>query len=146
MDIIKQFSVLEDIYRLIVYLDWLAHNDKLHFCQSGYSPKFESDYALQELKLKIKLMMPIIVDSYFLSIDDISETEKRDLHEWIADGNSIFENPYLFSDEDGRPMDFVSACRFNGEMYEDFLNSRENEVEVSLTDCCYDGCNDDLPF
>ena len=141
MDIIKQFSILEDIYRLLDYLGWLADNDRLHFRQSGYSSTFERDTALWELKHKIRFLIPHIYDTYYHSFDDITEDEERDLDEWIKDGNSIFNNPYHYSDESGSPMDFINACRFNTELYEEHLKSGDVETDTSPSDDW-----DDLPF
>jgi hypothetical protein len=143
MNITKQFSILEDTYRLLDYLDWLADNDRLHFQQSGYSSKLERDNALWELKHKIRFLKPHIVDTYSLSFEDITEDEKRNLQKWVADGNSIFENPYCYSDESGRPMDFINACRFNTELYEEHLASLSTkpiDVEHAIA------WDDDLPF
>ena len=144
MDIIKQFSVLEDIYRLLHYLDWLADNDRVHFQQAGYSARFERDTALWELKHKIRFLIPHIYDTYYLSFDDITDVEMRNLEDWVNEGNSVFENPYCISDDYGRPMDFINACRFNIAMYEDFLKSGNNESDARQPK---DGdWDDDLPF
>jgi len=144
MDIVKQFSVLEDIYRLLDYADWLADNGALHFQKSGYPARLERDNVLWELKFKLKHMKPHIVDTYFLSFKDITEEEKRDLQEWVADGNSIFDNPYCYSDESGRPMDFINACRFNTELYEEYMKSANLVQDTSQSDDW--DWDDDLPF
>ena len=144
MDITKQFSILEDIYRLLYYLDWLADNDRVHFQHAGYSARFERDTALWELKHKIKFLIPHIYDTYLLSFDDITEVEKRNLYDWVNEGNSVFENPYLISDDSGRPMDFINAFRFNDEMYKDFMKSAESESGISPVDDW--DCDDELPF
>ena len=144
MDITKQFSVLEDIYRLLDYADWLADNGKLHFQQSGYPSSLERDNVLWELKFKLKHMKPHIVDTYYLSFKDITDDERRDLQEWVADGNSIFDNPYHVSDDSGHTMDFINACRFNAALYEEHMNSIDVETDISPSDDW--DCDDDLPF
>jgi len=37
--------------------------------------------------------------------------ERRSLREWVADGNSVYDNPYHFSDDRGRPFDYIEAIR-----------------------------------
>ena len=37
--------------------------------------------------------------------------ERRRLRKWIADGNDAADNPWLMAGEDGRPLDFITACR-----------------------------------
>ena len=142
MNIAKQFSILEDIYRLLYYLDWLADNDRVHFRQSGYSARFERDTALWELKHKIRFLIPHIYDTYCLSFDDITDVEMQNLEDWINEGNSVFENPYSISDDSGRPMDFINACRFNTAMYEEHLKSGDVESDIFPSD----DWDDDLPF
>ena len=41
----------------------------------------------------------------------ISAEERRELHTWVAAGNSVHENPDYISGEDGWPMAFVKAYR-----------------------------------
>ena len=93
--------LLEDIFRLLDYLGGL-----------GVSVGRRFDYtALWELELKIKRLQDHVVETYLLTVVGITEEERDDLEEWVAGGNSVYENPYLFCDESGRPMDFINACR-----------------------------------
>lgn len=41
----------------------------------------------------------------------MTKPEREELYLWVADGNSPYDNPSLFYDEGGRPMDFISALR-----------------------------------
>jgi hypothetical protein len=63
------------------------------------------------------------MNEYMITIGDLSATEKRDLRAWVADGNSVHDNPFSLYDENGHPMDYVNAMRVNTEMYEDYINS-----------------------
>ena len=48
----------------------------------------------------------------------MSKDELRELEKWVASGRSPYDNgDYIYS-ENGCPMDFVSAMRFQDEMYE----------------------------
>ena len=108
--------LLEDIFRLLEYLGDLSARDDLHFHKSGYSPRFEHDNALWELKLKIRQLQGQIVDTYLLTVNGITDDEMHDLEEWVAGGHSVYDNPCLIYDESGCPMDFINACRLDVEM------------------------------
>ena len=56
---------------------------------------------------------------YLIRFPDISEDEKEDLRQWVASGNSPYENGYNLCDDSGRPMDFISARRCIMEMAEE---------------------------
>ena len=119
MSIAVPLSLLEDIFRLLDYLDkWDAHDGDLHLHNSGYSHRFEHDNALLELRLKIKRLQSQIVETYLQTVHDITEDERHDLKEWVAGGNSVYDNPYSLYDESGRPMDFINGCRMGIEMSE----------------------------
>ena len=135
-------SLLEDIFRLLYYLDMLGDHDDLHFHKSGYSQRFEHDTALWELKLKIKRLQGQIVDTYLLTVGDITKDEMRDLLEWVAAGRSVYDNPCLLYDETGYPMDFISACRMDLEMTEDPSSFFGERLDASGDD----GWDDELPF
>ena len=46
----------------------------------------------------------------------MSEDERKALHEWVADGNSVHENVAMASYEGGRPMDFLDVYREEEEL------------------------------
>jgi len=134
--------LLEDIFRLLGYLNTLSDHDDLHFHKSGYSLRLEHDNALWELKIKIRQLQGQIVETYLLTVGDITEDEMRDLIDWVAAGRSVYDNPCLIYDESGRPMDFINACRMDLEMTEnpsDFFSERLDAVEDG-------GWDDELPF
>ena len=104
-------SLLDDIFRLLDYLDTRGDRDGLLFHRSGYSHRIEQDNALWELKLKIKKLQRQITETYLLTVDNITEDENRYLREWVADGNSVYDNPFHFCDDAGNPLDFINAVR-----------------------------------
>ena len=44
--------------------------------------------------------------------------ERREVWEWVRDGNSVYENPWQICAESGRPMDFLSGMRADREFCE----------------------------
>ena len=46
----------------------------------------------------------------------MSQTERQELADWIKGGNSVYNNPWYIADEQGRPMDYVSAMRAVGDL------------------------------
>jgi len=141
MSINVPLSLLEDIFRLLDYLGRRGDRDDLHFHKTGYSQRFEHDNALWELKLKIAKLQRHIVETYLLTVDDITEYERYDLQEWVAAGNSVYDNPYMIYNDAGAPMDFINGCRVGMEMDEDSPNFSEEPDEI-----IGNGRNDSLPF
>ena len=60
---------------------------------------------------------------YMKTIGDLSTTEKQEIQAWVADGNSVYDNPFLLYGENGWLMDYITAYRVNADMYEDYINS-----------------------
>jgi hypothetical protein len=46
-----------------------------------------------------------------LKANDMTPEERQDLLAWIKSGESVRDNPWLMNDEDGVPMDYLSAMR-----------------------------------
>ena len=62
----------------------------------------------------------------------MTKDELRELEKWVASGRSPYDNgDYIYS-ENGCPMDFVSAMRFQDEMYEWWMSLSEEEREQEL--------------
>jgi hypothetical protein len=136
--------LLEDIFRLLDYLNIQCGYDNRHFHKSGYSIRMEQDNALWELKFKIKRLQNQVLDTYLLTIGDITESEMEDLHEWVAAGRSVYDNPCFIYDESGRPMDFINGCRAAFEIDEDENPSSFVFGDPDAVDGR--GLDDDLPF
>lgn len=62
-------------------------------------------------KKEIKSMLRSELKRYMSEIGILTPGEERDLREWVAAGNSVYDNPYCFYREDGWPMDYITADR-----------------------------------
>jgi hypothetical protein len=113
-------SLLEDIFRLLSYLDKLGDCSGLPPHKPGHNRRFEHDTALWELRLKIRQLQGQAAETYLLTVHDVTEEEKRDLMEWVATGNSAYDNPYSLYDDSGCLMDFINGRRISIEMAEDY--------------------------
>ena len=51
------------------------------------------------------------------SIGDLAPDERKALHEWVAGGNSVYDNPSLIAGEDGNPLCFIAAIRLVADMW-----------------------------
>ena len=47
----------------------------------------------------------------YLEQQQASMEEQRQAWNWVRQGKSLFDNPWLLYDESGWPMDFISAMR-----------------------------------
>jgi len=56
--------------------------------------------------------------SYESAIADLSDVERNNLREWVLGGNSVFDNPYHMSDDNGRPINYIEALRITADMRE----------------------------
>jgi hypothetical protein len=74
---------------------------------------------------------------YEVTIGPLTPEERKELRKWVKGGNSPYDNPCLFCDENGRTMDYITAIR----IHEDMCANPEDYHFVGL-------CNedDDLPF
>lgn len=142
MNISVPRRLLEDIFRLLDYLGDSDGHDDMHFHIAGYSQQLERDNALWELNIKIRQLQGQIMETYLLTVDDITEDEMSDLKNWVAGGRSVYDNPCLVWDGSGRPMDFINACRLYAEMSRDPYRVFGCEPDAAGDD----GWDDDLPF
>ena len=46
----------------------------------------------------------------------MTEEERHALHEWVLDGNSVYENSSMGTDETGRPLAFLDVYRYEKEI------------------------------
>ncbi len=47
----------------------------------------------------------------YLKANNMTSEERQDLLEWIKGGESVRDNPWLMTDDDGIPMDYLSSMR-----------------------------------
>ena len=76
-------------------------------------------------KLEIEL-------SEYLKTTSVNEEELAALKEWVADGNSVYSNPSMATDEHGNPSDFLFDYRYHTKIYKELERLSENEKEVFL--------------
>jgi hypothetical protein len=69
------------------------------------------------------------------AITPMTGSERGELYKWVADGNSPYENPSLYYDESGWPMDFIAAKRLVEDLTEQMLT--QNNHHESILDCSY---------
>jgi hypothetical protein len=111
--------LLEDIFRLLIYLDHRADRDDSRFHKSARDHRFQHDTALWELKLKIKRLQGQIVETYLMTFYDVNDEERLALRDWVASGESVYDNPCHYCDKKGNPMDYISAMRDLDEQLEE---------------------------
>jgi hypothetical protein len=75
----------------------------------GEHMDFISAYRLCVKEHKIELRKEL--KEYEPTIEDLTDEERNALHEWVSDGNSVYDNPCLIVHEGGRPVDFINAIR-----------------------------------
>lgn len=62
----------------------------------------------------------------------LTEEEVHELEQWVSLGNSPYDNgDYIYTDQ-GYPMDFVNALRFQKEQYEWLMSRPDEEREKGL--------------
>jgi hypothetical protein len=142
-NVIVPKSLLEGIFRILDHLDRRGNRDGQHSHGSGYRQRIEHDNDLWGLWIKIKQLQAHVVDTYLLTIDDVTEDERNDLDEWLARGYSVYDNPYTIYDETGQPMDFISGCRVGLDMCQ---NPGDYFGDLGTEGSDYDWGDEDMPF
>lgn len=49
--------------------------------------------------------------SGYLKTISVTQEERDELIAWVRGGNSVYDNPWLMADEQGRPLDYITAVR-----------------------------------
>ncbi len=84
----------------------------------------KKEYTAKEIKAFVRQEYR----EYLRTIGELTDEEKKDLREWVADGNSVQENPYLLYGENGWPMDFITGCRIGDDMRENPQNYQWSDL------------------
>ena len=85
--------------------------------------------CVKEYKVKIRKELK----EYERSIVNLTDEERIGLHEWVSDGNSVYDNPFYVASEGGYPVDYIEAIRtIEGEWEEHQKSVPETDVEVSF--------------
>ena len=59
-----------------------------------------------------------------------TDYSRKELHKWVASGRSPYDNGDYIYGENGWPMDFVSAMRFEADQMEWFASLSEEEKQA----------------
>ena len=54
---------------------------------------------------------------------DMTQAERQELLDWTKGGNSVYDNPWHMADDNGRPMDYITAVRETDDMRQSRLSS-----------------------
>ena len=78
----------------------------------------------------------------------MTSNERKELYKWVASGRSPYDNGDYICGENGWPLDFVSAMRFEEEQMKWFQSLSEEEKEALLQENIpqYDTEQDELIF
>lgn len=78
----------------------------------------------------------------------MTEQERQALHEWVHDGNSVYENGSMGTDEAGRPLAFLDVYRYEKEIRDTLEKldpkSRENYLARLRGEDTIDNLREDL--
>ncbi len=54
----------------------------------------------------------------YLEKTSVTPEERQDVLEWVKAGSSVYENPWCMANENGHPMDYITAQREARELAE----------------------------
>jgi hypothetical protein len=54
----------------------------------------------------------------YLKSTDMTPDERKEVLDWVKAGESVRENPWLMTDDDGYPLDYLTAKRVDEELRE----------------------------
>ncbi len=78
----------------------------------------------------------------------MTEEERHALHEWVLDGNSVYENSSMGTDETGRPLAFLDVYRYEKEIRDTLekldAKGRENYLARLRGEDTIDNLREDL--
>lgn len=66
----------------------------------------------------------------------MSREERRELHDWVAEGKSPYDNGDYICGESGLPLDFISTLRASRELQDWFASLSEEEKEAERRSNC----------
>lgn len=61
---------------------------------------------------------------------EMTKEERKELREWVAEGNDPFDNPWNIYGENGWPMDYIQAMHEDMWMCEQMKNLTPEELEL----------------
>ena len=97
--------------------------------------------------MKIPFVTATALKRYLERYPDATPDEIAGLKDWIKQGNSPSFNGYYLSRENGSPMDFIEAERFERDLYQMFLENPSAFANKSVSaDSSPDTSLVELPF
>jgi hypothetical protein len=100
--------------------EWVADYNSVYsnpfyiYDDDGKPMDYISAYRRCVKEHKIELRKEL--KEYEMSISDLTDKERKDLHDWVSDGNSVYDNPYHAVKCSGCPVDYIEAIRTFEEM------------------------------
>lgn len=52
-------------------------------------------------------------------------SERKEVHKWVSDGNSIHTNPWFWFNESGYEMNYLDTLRFEKELYKNMVTKTQ---------------------
>lgn len=97
------------------------------------------------------MIKPIVtvaeLNRYLERYPDATPDEIAELKDWVKQGNSPLVNGYYLSRENGSPMDFIEAERFERDLYQMFLEDPSAFLGKTVSaDSSPHSSLDELPF
>ena len=86
--------------------------------------------TLKEWKAELLREFKREMRSYLKRFPDATPDEKRDLRHWVNSGHSPYENGDYIVNDDGGPMDFISAQRFLEAECQEYLKDPDTYRET----------------
>lgn len=53
----------------------------------------------------------------------VTQQERQDILEWVRSGESVHTNPWCMADDNGRPMDYITAQRHLNDLAEQYADA-----------------------
>ena len=128
---------LKDNERTSLY-EWVAEGNSPYknpfyvYDETGSLMDYVS--AFRDLTKEHKISLLKELKEYTATIEDLTDEELNDLCEWVADGNSVYDNPCYISEDNGKPMNYIEAVRIMADMRENPENYWSEQKMRSYTD------------
>ena len=84
-------------------------------------------------KKEFKALLRMELRTYEAAIDDMTADERKNLRKWVADGNSVHDNPFELYEESGCLMDYIEGYRIGEDMLnnpDDYLFGLESALDA----------------
>jgi hypothetical protein len=102
-------------------MEWVANGNSVNrnplyaYGDDGKQLDYTSAYRHCAKEYKKELRRDL--GEYERAIADLTDEERTSLHLWVANGNSVYENPYHMTDDSYRPIGYIKAIRITEELW-----------------------------